>query len=555
MSYIALYRSYRPKFFKEVVGQKVIVKTLQNALSHDKIGHAYIFSGPRGTGKTSVAKILAKAVNCLNYPINEPCGKCANCLGIASGEIGDIIEIDAASNNGVDEIREIRDKAKYLPSVGRYKVYIIDEVHMLTTGAFNALLKTLEEPPKHVIFILATTEIHKIPPTILSRCQRFDFKNIDEKDIAERVKEICEIEKIKINDDAIEAISLNAEGGLRDALSLLDQVISFSDGTITQEDVHNVAGSLSSISLSNLLLAIYNKESSVAINILDDLIENGKEITRIISDLIIALRDCLLEKELVLEKNKYFNISNLLSVDKIYFYIDILNKLQNDIKNTQQKRAYIEVAIFKMINHKIVHEIDQTEMILNLKKDIESLKDDMIKRPKVVSKEKDAKTPLVTVDDIALVLYSGDKDKRISLKKGWDKLKDYPDTNLKSVAKLLSKSDLVAISKDKMVLVYDNLLDCKAIMDKDVKKDVFKIINARSNLINDYYAIIKSDWDILRTVFENEYDPNKNPRPILPMLDLKLYKEEKKDIKKAKPDTVLLAVEYFGEDKVKIKGE
>ncbi|PKK96189.1 MAG: DNA polymerase III subunit gamma/tau, partial [Tenericutes bacterium HGW-Tenericutes-3] len=296
MSYVALYRAYRPKAFNEVSGQKVIIKTLQNALLHDKIAHAYLFSGPRGTGKTSIAKIFAKAVNCLNQPTNEPCNQCDICKGIDKGDIPDVIEIDAASNNGVDEIRDLRDKVKYMPSVGKFKVYIIDEVHMLTTGAFNALLKTLEEPPKHVIFILATTEVHKIPPTILSRCQRFDFKNIETLDIIEKLNEIAGKEKIDISQEAIRAIAINSEGGLRDAISLLDQAISFADGQISEDDVHQVSGSVSKKALTQLLTAISNKEISKAMVILKDLLAEGKEITRIVNDLILALRDILIEK-------------------------------------------------------------------------------------------------------------------------------------------------------------------------------------------------------------------------------------------------------------------
>ena len=259
MAYVALYRTYRPKNFGEVIGQKHIIKTLKNAVAENKTSHAYIFSGLRGIGKTTIARILARAVNCENPIDGEPCNQCKNCLAILNDETTDIVELDAASNNGVDEMREILEKVNFLPSVLRKKVYIIDEAHMLSTAAFNALLKTLEEPPLHVMFILATTEPHKIPQTILSRCQRFDFKQLSVEEISKEINLICEKENIKIENDAVVAIAESAEGGMRDALSILDQASVYSNDTITVEDVDCVTGRISNYKLIDLVKNLKEK--------------------------------------------------------------------------------------------------------------------------------------------------------------------------------------------------------------------------------------------------------------------------------------------------------
>ena len=549
MGYVALYRAYRPKSFSEVAGQRVIIQTLQNALLYEKIAHAYLFSGPRGTGKTSIAKIFAKAVNCLEPNRNEPCNKCDVCLGIDKGDIPDVIEIDAASNNGVDEIRELRDKVKYMPSVGRYKVYIVDEVHMLTTGAFNALLKTLEEPPKHVIFILATTEVHKIPPTILSRCQRFDFKNIEIDDIKTKLLEIIKKEKIEITTEAIEAISENAEGGLRDAISLLDQAVSFSNGKITDEDVHQVSGSVSKRALLEILSAIIKKDIIHSMQLLKTLIKDGKEIPRIVNDLILALRDIILDKKLKPKTSIYESLLDLLNYDKIYFYIDVLNQCQQDMRFTQQKRAFIELALIKMMEHQTLQSIDYEASLMDLRQSVIDLQQNS--NPKTHTRtQSDVRRPLVTIKEVENILNESDKDKKALLQKGWDHLKDYPMPELKMSAYLLSQTTLEAVS-NQMLLTCDSLAMCEQLLDKEVKEQVLSIINNKKHLIDGYVAILNTDWLILKAVYLEQWK-NGAKKPQLPPYDLKLY-ESHEEKKKVDPQIVKIAKDYFGDDKVKIK--
>ena len=359
MSYTALYRKFRPDSFQDVKGQDAIVRTLKNQIRAQRIGHAYLFCGTRGTGKTTVAKILAKAVNC-EHPIDgNPCNECETCKAIAAGNSMNVIEIDAASNNGVDNIREIREEVAYSPTSGKYKVYIIDEVHMLSIGAFNALLKTLEEPPSYVIFILATTEAHKIPITILSRCQRYDFKRIARTTIVDRLRELMDEEQVEVEDKALRYIAKKGDGSMRDALSLLDQCIAFYLGEkLTYEHVLDVLGAVDTDEFSKLLREVLDGDVTQVILHLENMIMQGRDLTQLVNDFTWYLRNLLLLKssdnmEDVLDVSAE-NLEQLkeeaamVRDDTLMRYIRIFSELQNQIKYAGSKRVMLEVALIKL---------------------------------------------------------------------------------------------------------------------------------------------------------------------------------------------------------------
>ena len=358
MAYKALYRSYRPNSFGTVIGQEHIIKTLKNALITNKTSHAYIFSGPRGIGKTTIARILAKAINCEDLQNGEPCNKCASCRLINNNETPDIIELDAASNNGVDEIRAVLEKVNFLPGVLKNKVYIIDEVHMLSISAFNALLKTLEEPPVHVMFILATTEPHKIPATILSRCQRFDFKPLTVKEIKTNLKNIAEKEKIAIEEDALNLVAEASDGGMRDAIGILDQVNAYSTTDITIDDVNSVTGRISNQKIIELMQAINEGSSAKAVDLTNDLLAIGKEPSRLVQSLLQLCRDILLYQstdgevndKVIYDDIAFKMLTNTINKKKIFCYIDILSDVQNKIKYSLSQKIFLEVGVMKMSN-------------------------------------------------------------------------------------------------------------------------------------------------------------------------------------------------------------
>ena len=375
MAYKALYRSYRPGKFLEVVGQKPIIKTLQNAIKENKTSHAYVFSGPRGIGKTTIARIFAKAVNCEQSDNGEPCNICKNCLAVINDSTTDIIELDAASNNGVDDMRDILEKVNFLPSFLKKKVYIIDEAHMLTQSSFNALLKTLEEPPSYVVFIFATTEPNKLPATILSRCQRFNFKPLTQKEIKDNLRYICTEENILITDEALDCISEAAEGGMRDALSILDQVSVYSEGEIQVEDVENVIGKVSTYKSIEIIEALKNKDASSALALLNDLIDNGKEISRITSNLTQFCRDMLLYKTTAnrdfykhaFEIKEFQELADEISERELFYYIDVLVNVQNKIRFSNTPKIFLEIGIMKIVSN-VSTDLDFDERITKLEK-------------------------------------------------------------------------------------------------------------------------------------------------------------------------------------------
>lgn len=359
MSYMALYRKFRPDNFEDVKGQDHIITTLKNQIKADRIGHAYLFCGTRGTGKTTVAKIFAKAVNCEHPVDGSPCGECALCKSISAGTSMNVIEIDAASNNGVDNIREIREEVAYRPTEGRFKVYIIDEVHMLSAGAFNALLKTLEEPPEYVIFILATTEVHKIPITILSRCQHYDFKRISIETITDRMRELMETEQVEVEERALRYVAKVADGSMRDALSLLDQCIAFHLGeTLTYDFVLEVLGAVDTDVFSRLLRNVLGRNVPVVLDMIDDLIMQGRELSQLAADFTWYLRNLLLAKtsdhledvlDVSTENMKQLQEeAEMIDNDTLLRYIRVFSELSGKLKYATQKRVLLEVAFIKL---------------------------------------------------------------------------------------------------------------------------------------------------------------------------------------------------------------
>ena len=544
MAYIALYRAYRPQAFKEVSGQEHIVRTIQNAIINNKVAHAYLFSGPRGTGKTTIAKIMAKAINCPNCKDGEPCNECEICKGITKGMISDVVEIDAASNNGVDEIRDIRDKVKYLPSEGKYKVYIIDEVHMLSTGAFNALLKTLEEPPVHAIFILATTEPHKIPATILSRCQRFDFRGVGVKEIINRINYITTEEKIKITPEAIELIAECCEGGMRDALSLLDEAISFAGDEVSEADVYQVSGAVNLDNILDLSANLLEKDSGKVLCSLEKIIDLGKEIPKICNDLISFYRDMLIYKnnpkvEKALYNNaEFIKLAKKTSNQKIYFYLNVLNEAQNNMKFTNQKRTYLELALVKMSDYLEQISIDNSALIATLEEKITKLEAKLnnlsispvkeVLKPTeepVVVQKRNTDVNYIEVGMIEQVLNNGNVGKKKALISKLSQVKANKKDKL--IAANLEEANVVASSENECIITLNQVYLCDFLMQKENKQKVLSLINSEENLITNYYAIPTNIWDLILADYSSQYKSGiKKPQLAHINIDVRLYNEE-----------------------------
>ena len=405
MAYKALYRTYRPQTFEEVAGQKHIVKTLRNALTTNKIAHAYLFCGPRGTGKTTMAKLFAKALNC-QEGIGHICNKCSDCVEITNGSHPDVIEIDAASNNGVEQVRDLIDKVNYLPIEGKYKVYIIDEVHMMTTSAFNALLKTIEEPPAHVIFILATTEPHNILPTILSRCQRYDFTKVSDADIEERIVEILEKESITYDKDAVRAIIALADGGVRDALSILDQVLAFSGNTLNVEDVYSLFGLASKEDKISFIKFIANGDVTRALARINAFAEGGVDLKRLTSELLEILKDVLILKKTrsqdeltVLSEEEAEDLSATLSMKQVNEMIGSFLRAQIDFKTAPNVKTMFDITVLKLCTseeHEVVKEVKPVEKPIPQKSPakVEEIKENHLQKP-IETEAKKEEVPVV----------------------------------------------------------------------------------------------------------------------------------------------------------------
>nr|WP_281059804.1 DNA polymerase III subunit gamma/tau [Staphylococcus sp. GDX8P66P] len=568
VNYQALYRMFRPQSFEDVVGQEHVTKTLRNAISKGKQSHAYIFSGPRGTGKTSIAKVFAKAINCLERSNGEPCNECAICTGITRGTNSDVIEIDAASNNGVDEIRNIRDKVKYAPSESKFKVYIIDEVHMLTTGAFNALLKTLEEPPAHAIFILATTEPHKIPPTIISRAQRFDFKAISHDEIVERLQFVADAQDIEYDNAALDFIAKASEGGMRDALSIMDQAIAFGDDHLTLQDALNVTGSVDAQALNDLLKEIVEGDVKTAFSTYHQFIAQGKEVNRLINDMIYFVRDTIMNKTSNIE-SEYDALMHF-DLETLYKMIDVINDTLVSIRFSVNQSVHFEVLLVKIAemikgesenvqtvattsvasepnNEVLLQRMEQLENELKtLKSQGVVTNNAKLQAKKTASKGTQSKNAF-SMQQIAKVLDKANKEDIKQLKDHWQEVIDHAKSNdMKSLVSLLQNSEPVAASETHVLIKFEEEIHCEIVNKDDEKRE--NIENVVCNIIDKTVKVVgvpADQWMRVRT----EYLQNRKQSTSA---------EENRTATTASPeevDVVQKAKDLFGENTVNVIDE
>lgn len=511
MQYKALYRKYRPIEFDDVVGQDPIIKTLINSIKENKVGHAYLFTGTRGTGKTTVAKIFAKTINCEDLKDGNPCKKCKICEMKTTDENPDIIEIDAASNNGVDEIREIKNKATLVPVFSKYKVYIIDEVHMLSIGAFNALLKTLEEPPLHAIFILATTEPQKIPVTIISRCQRFDFKKIPVIEMQKKLKNIAKKEKIQVNDICLLEISKMSDGSLRDAIGLLDQVNSFSNGNITIEILYELTGSLETNKIIEMLEKLFNNDINFLIETTEQLYNSGKNfeiITESIIDILINLLIYKNAKKYFDKKNIYYKkeliqLDKLINKERLNIIIEEFNNLLDNIKKSSNQNILFQLSLFKLI---VLPKEEESE-----KKELKEINKKLLEEePKEKVMDKINKNYIYTTKEplINNTLALANTKSRNEIKEAFLKLKEYLVTNKnKTAVTILMDCNVVAASEERILLTYK--YDSLVYEHDQNKTKIEKIINELLNKKCKVVAISEEKWKEIRPKYVELKQKNK----------------------------------------------
>ena len=569
MAYQALYRKWRPQKFEDMVGQTAVTKTLKNAIIHHKTSHAYLFTGPRGTGKTSAAKIFAKAINCLNPQDGEPCNDCLLCKGITEGTIGDVIEIDAASNNGVEEIRDIRDKARYAPTQATYKVYIIDEVHMLSTGAFNALLKTLEEPPKNVIFILATTEPHKIPATIISRTQRFDFRRITNDEIIQRLRYILEQEEIAYEEEALSVIARCANGGMRDALSLLDQVISFSDDKVSFEQAIQVSGSLTDDLMIEFVRLLTQQQAQAALLQLQDLLLLGKEASRLIEEWLEFSRDLLVAKQtgdMIGRSEAFVAFAKEVEESFLYRFMDALNQTQQEMRFTTKPTISLEVFTIKMAQP-VVAVAQQAapanqEYVSQLEQQLQSLQQQMsqlLQGQGVVVPKKATSTPQAkastykpNIGEVYKVLDAATRKDLIFIRELWGDLLQMLSTTQRA---LLKASEPVAASPNGFVLKFDYEILCQRAQESvELHEDIARHCQTLAQYPGNFVSVTGEQWVQIRQDYLRDKKEKQEAEGVTHATEMEEQptdEEEKNEVEQLVQNTI----DLFGEEIVHISEE